>query len=521
MTGVDMDGYEDDTTDSEDDHDLHTATQREINDINFDSEFEDLPLWNNIADVSLPPLLHPTSVSASGPHHQQFLTVQTVQTQVVTTFSMPSRGNVSLMVGTPVIKSAMKSNSVTPTSVMKNSLYRHNYQTPDHRKAHRWSVSFSDRKWEGPIQGIAASGGGPQSTWSKRIADMMNALEDSAGLIGRVKNSLDLDEDNSPSKVSSSGQPEELQPLGSRQQRANATSNSSKNISSASAASATSPRPLSIATPPVPATYRPLSVPSTSRISAPHPSGHRTLLPVGSAYINHLCPSLHDSHSFSSLDKHLSALHGEVNVGKDGLGVGEEGEPEELLALDPKEWKKLHPNKKDAMTTTVPSSLFLAGMNQNTNNNAFFKYIPKDHEVLNNPEKLCEFDSVDLVFLELKEDMPTVAQIKSKDLKSQLLLLSNDYCLQSTVITPLFISCHYVHPDLVNFEPFERPASSAAPADCSASENPFLLNMPVASDIIYNSEACTVQYAINPNVNQKQLQPGGGGGGNPVNSKCS
>ncbi|PPQ81277.1 hypothetical protein CVT25_015061 [Psilocybe cyanescens] len=242
MTGVDTDGYEDDTTDSEDDHDLHTATQREINDIDFDSEFEDSPSRNNIADVSPPPPLRPASVSASGPHHQQFLTVQTVQTQVVTTFSTPSRGNVSLMAGTPVIKSAMKSNSVTPTSVMKNSSYRHNYQTPDHRKAHRRSVSFSDGKREGPIQGIAASGGGPQSTRSKRIADMMNALEDSAGLIGRVKNSLDLDEDDSPSKVSSSGRPEELQPLGSRQQRANATSNSSKSISSASAASATSPR---------------------------------------------------------------------------------------------------------------------------------------------------------------------------------------------------------------------------------------------------------------------------------------
>lgn len=80
--------------------------------------------------------------------------------------------------------------------------------------------------------------------------------------------------------------------------------------------------------------------------AAPHPSGHRTLLPVGPAYINHLRLSLHHSHSFSSLDKHLAvererlaALHGEDNAGEDDLGVGEEEESEELLALDPKEWK--------------------------------------------------------------------------------------------------------------------------------------------------------------------------------------
>ncbi|PPQ83401.1 hypothetical protein CVT25_003848 [Psilocybe cyanescens] len=211
---------------------------------------------------------------------------------------------------------------------------------------------------------------------------------------------------------------------------------------------------LSIATPPVPAAYKPPSVPSTSRISAPHPSGHRTLLPVGPAYINHLRLSLHHSHSFSSLDKHLAAerdrlaaLHGEDNAGEDDLGVGEEEEPEELLALDPKEWKKQdhyavlglshlrykanadqikiahrkkvlkhHPDKKAATTTAVPSSLFLTGVNQNTNDDAFFKCIQKAHEVLNNPEKRRQFDSVDPVFLELEEDMPTAAEIKSKDL---------------------------------------------------------------------------------------------------------
>ncbi|KAH9480554.1 Septation initiation network scaffold protein cdc11 [Psilocybe cubensis] len=244
MTGVDTAEYEDETSDSEDDHDLHTATQRaEINDAEFDSEYEDSPSRNNrTVDVLSPPrrvpsVSAPASASVPGPLHpeqqqqqqQQFLTVQTVQVHAVTSFSTPSRGHSSLMAGTPVIKSAMKSNSVTPTSALKNGSYRHNYQTPDHKKAHHRSVSFSDGKREGPIQGIGASGGGPQSVRSKRIADLMDALEYS-----------DLDEEDSPSKVSSSGRPEELQPLGSRQQRASATSGS---ISPASnVGGATSPR---------------------------------------------------------------------------------------------------------------------------------------------------------------------------------------------------------------------------------------------------------------------------------------
>ncbi|KDR82633.1 hypothetical protein GALMADRAFT_238061 [Galerina marginata CBS 339.88] len=208
MTGVETEEYDDETTDSEDNDDLHTATQAEINDIDFDSEFEDSPSRNNITDIASTPL-----TSNPGSHLQaQYLTVQTT---VVTAVTTPNRGSSSVMAGTPVIKSAMKSNSVTPTSALKNS-YRHNYQTPDHRKAHRRSVSFSDGKRDGPIQGITASGGTVQSLRSKRIADMMNALEDS-----------DLDEEDSPSKVSSSGRPEELQPLSSRQP-ANATASGSK-----------------------------------------------------------------------------------------------------------------------------------------------------------------------------------------------------------------------------------------------------------------------------------------------------
>ncbi|KDR77354.1 hypothetical protein GALMADRAFT_120569 [Galerina marginata CBS 339.88] len=211
---------------------------------------------------------------------------------------------------------------------------------------------------------------------------------------------------------------------------------------------------LSIATPPVPVSYKSPSAPSTSRISAPHPSGHRTLLPVGPAYLNHLRLSLHHSHSFSSLDKHLAAesdrlaaLHGGDVVTEDDLGVGDEEEPEELLSLDPKEWKKQdqyavlglshlrykataaqikiahrkkvlkhHPDKKASTAPAAPNSLYLAGVNQNTNDDAFFKCIQKAHEVLTNPEKRRQFDSVDPVFMELEEDMPNAAEFKSKSL---------------------------------------------------------------------------------------------------------
>ncbi|KAF8171331.1 DnaJ-domain-containing protein [Pholiota molesta] len=212
---------------------------------------------------------------------------------------------------------------------------------------------------------------------------------------------------------------------------------------------------LAVSTPPVPASYASPSAPSTSRISAPHPAGHRTLLPVGPAYANHLRLSLQHAHSFSALDEHLeaerarlAALHGESNAAEDDLGVGSEEETDELLSLDPKEWKKQdhyavlglshlrykatpeqikianrkkvlkhHPDKKaGAAPAPVADSLYLAGVNQNTNDDAFFKCIAKAHEVLTNPEKRRQFDSVDPVFMELEEDIPSAAEIKSKNL---------------------------------------------------------------------------------------------------------
>ena len=139
MTGVDTDGYDDDlTTDSDDADDLHTVTQGDIYDIDFDSEYEDLPPQNGspaLQSSDLGSHLHPPSPSAKS-------------------FSTPSRGNHtgSLNV-TPVIKSVLKSNSLTPTSALKNS---QRYQTPLQREGHRRSVSFSDGKRDGPIRGLGS-----------------------------------------------------------------------------------------------------------------------------------------------------------------------------------------------------------------------------------------------------------------------------------------------------------------------------------------------------------------------------
>ena len=67
------------------------------------------------------------------------------------------------------------------------------------------------------------------------------------------------------------------------------------------------------------------------------------------------------------------------------------------------------PGQKASNTTPFPNSLYLSEVNQNTNDDAFFKCIQKAHEVLTNPEKRRQFDSVDPVFMEL-EDMPTAIE---------------------------------------------------------------------------------------------------------------
>jgi DnaJ family protein C protein 2 len=63
---------------------------------------------------------------------------------------------------------------------------------------------------------------------------------------------------------------------------------------------------------------------------------------------------------------------------------------------------KHHPDKKAT----------IAG---ETNDDAFFKCIQKAMDVLTNPERRRQFDSVDPYYLSLEEDDPTAAQMKGKD----------------------------------------------------------------------------------------------------------
>ncbi|KIK68440.1 hypothetical protein GYMLUDRAFT_35860, partial [Collybiopsis luxurians FD-317 M1] len=186
------------------------------------------------------------------------------------------------------------------------------------------------------------------------------------------------------------------------------------------------------------------SLPKPSKSSIAGPSTHK-LLPVGPAFISHLRLTLKHDHSFQAHDAHiekerqkLQDLQNSAANGDDDLGVGDEPETEELLSLDPKEWKKHdyyavlglshlrykatpeqikiahrkkvlkhHPDKK--VTTTAPQSTssLLSGVNLNTNDDAFFKCIAKAHEVLTNAEKRRQYDSVDHELMEQQEDDPS------------------------------------------------------------------------------------------------------------------
>ncbi|EMD37170.1 hypothetical protein CERSUDRAFT_84203 [Gelatoporia subvermispora B] len=170
------------------------------------------------------------------------------------------------------------------------------------------------------------------------------------------------------------------------------------------------------------------------------PLVERRLLPAGAAYLAHVKRAVHNL-TFEEHDKHveeerkkLEALNGDGSNGEDDLGIGEEEETEELLSLDAKEWKKQdhyavlglshlrykateeqirvahrkkvlkhHPDKK-------------AGLAGDSNDDSFFKCIQKAFEVLINPERRRQFDSVDPYFELLETDVPTASQItKAKD----------------------------------------------------------------------------------------------------------
>lgn len=72
---------------------------------------------------------------------------------------------------------------------------------------------------------------------------------------------------------------------------------------------------------------------------------------------------------------------------------------------------KHHPDKKAGNSSSGLNSLYL-GVNQNTNDDAFFKCIQKAHDVLTNHEKRRQFDSVDPEFLEFEENLSNAGDFK-------------------------------------------------------------------------------------------------------------
>ncbi|KAF9068641.1 hypothetical protein BDP27DRAFT_1327047 [Rhodocollybia butyracea] len=185
-----MSAFEDrDTTDSEDD----AIPQEPVDPIEYDSEVDDME-------------------QEAEKEEKEERNIQ------------PSRVPVTPDAPDRPIPSSVRSALKTPTSVLKDASGER-YRTPQRKSKHRRSVSFSDGKRDGPIRGLSrnldsgdvtipgdSKSGFVPSARSKRIADMMVALDDS-----------EYHSDDSPSKTYGTGDRlEEIQPLANRVLRTSA-----------------------------------------------------------------------------------------------------------------------------------------------------------------------------------------------------------------------------------------------------------------------------------------------------------
>ncbi|KAF8318823.1 DnaJ domain-containing protein [Cantharellus anzutake] len=167
-------------------------------------------------------------------------------------------------------------------------------------------------------------------------------------------------------------------------------------------------------------------VPSTSRtISVPKP---RVLLPVGHGYYAHARRTVHRRTLDQDLDeqeaerlKNESSKANGLEI-EDDLGVGDEPESRDLLALDAKEWKRQDHYAVLGLSkfryAATPDQIKIAHRKKvlkhhpdkkagegDSDNDQFFKCIQKAMEILSNPEKRRQFDSVDPYYLQLEEDV--------------------------------------------------------------------------------------------------------------------
>ncbi|TCD69754.1 hypothetical protein EIP91_006290 [Steccherinum ochraceum] len=189
---------------------------------------------------------------------------------------------------------------------------------------------------------------------------------------------------------------------------------------------------ISVVPPPLKSDWNP-PAPSGNSVS---PLVERRLLPAGPAYLAHVKRAVHKL-TFEEHDKHVEAenerlgLNGTGANGEDDLGVGDEEEPEDLLTLDAKEWKKqdhyavlglshLRYKATDDQIKIAHRKKVLkhhpdkkAGIAGDSNDDGFFKCIQKAMEVLTNPERRRQFDSVDPHYEDLESEVPTEKQIKN------------------------------------------------------------------------------------------------------------
>jgi len=182
------------------------------------------------------------------------------------------------------------------------------------------------------------------------------------------------------------------------------------------------------------------SVPSSGSLSPPK---NGVLLPAGAAYIQHvrrilqnisLEEDIANAEKEAAKNARAAQANGDANGDAKGLemALGDEEEDPDLLARDPKEWKQQdhyavlglqdyrykandeqikishrrkvlrhHPDKK-------------AGQAGETNDDGFFKCIQKAMEVLTNPERRRQYDSVDQHYIDMQDDIPSATVLTKR-----------------------------------------------------------------------------------------------------------
>lgn len=217
-----------------------------------------------------------------------------------------------------------------------------------------------------------------------------------------------------------------------------------------------------------------------------------TLIAAGDAYLEYAQRTI-AQRTFDQ-DDEWKATHGKKGKAskdagpvEDDLGVGEEEEPEELLASDPKKWKvgfeitvvsqgindtivlkristntlslacrifatgrprsRLRLRVSHVHTNTSKECIIIwthlldrkkvlkhhpdkkAGAVGDSNDDAFFKCIQKAYEVLMHPDRRRQFDSIDPYFVEQEDEVPTAKDVENDPNPDQAFFRVGDYGL--------------------------------------------------------------------------------------------